>query len=430
MTVMRGFGAIVLLTCAVALGAASGCASTTEDEPDDIGLAQSAGPELRPELAQVNDVSILFPLAKTRAGFDGGYLTPASTGRGGQILGARVYEQAFGPPGTLQAGGTPAAPLLGGLKLVAVRFDPCFAERRVTDEGACKNQMRLVFQTLSFKSNQTSAADDAVHVFFSLTRDEFKSAIGSMIGLRRRIASDRRLGALGPHPLLKTGSGDLDVAVAKEVNALVTSLAGPGNLVQFTQFAPSGLDTTWNFSGFDVATNAAMKIPTLPDNDNTHVAFFAGFTPGQLEGDPAFVPVSKAPAVDNMQILGNRLSARAATPEVRKTAFASLLRIEHPGVHTPDTVDCASCHAVEPVRKFVGAKHFAADMAAASQGAFQRDTRWVPEADVVQSAQPDSGINVHMFSYKGTVPSVHTRTINESAAIVAHVNGRILGNAQ
>jgi hypothetical protein len=31
-----------------------------------------------------------------------------------------------------------------------------------------------------------------------------------------------------------------------------------------------------------------------------------------------------------------------------------------------------------------------------------------------------------MCSYKGTVPSVHTRTINESAAIVAHINGRIL----
>jgi hypothetical protein len=404
----------------------SGCASTTEDEPDDAAQAQSAAPELRPELAQVNDVSILFPLAKTRAGFDAGYLTPASTGRGGPLLGNAIYERAFGPPGTLQAGGTPAAPRLSGLKLVAVRFDPCFAERRVTDEGTCKNQMRLVFQTLSFKNNQTSAADDAVHVFYSLTREELKGAVSTMIGLRRRIASDRRLGALGPHPLLKTNTGDLNANVAKEVNRLVSSLAGPANLVQFTQFAPSGLDTTWNFSGFDVAQNAIMKIPTLPDTDNKHVAFFAGFTPGQLEGDPAFVPVSKAPAADNMQVLGNRLSARAATPEARRTAFAAMLRIEHPGLHTPDTVDCASCHAVEPVRQLVGAKHFAADMAAASQGAFLRDARWVPEADMVQTAQPDSGINVHMFSYKGTVPSVHTRTINESAAIVAHINGRIL----
>lgn len=49
-----------------------------------------------------------------------------------------------------------------------------------------------------------------------------------------------------------------------------------------------------------------------------------------------------------------------------------------------------------------------------------------PLADVAPLQAPDSGINVHMFSYKGTTPSVHRRTINESAAIVADLNARIL----
>ncbi len=410
---------------ATLLLAVAACAAPESDDEADTSEA-AATSDLRPELAQVNDVSILFPLAKSRAAFDRGYLTPASTGNGGAILPKTIYERAFGPPGTLQIGGTPAAPALANLKLVAVRFDPCFAERSATpDESTCKNQMRLVFQTLKLQGNATVAADDAVHVFYSISRAQLKAAVEKMVALRRRVAGDRRLGALGPHPLLKTSSGDLDVNVAAEVNALVTSLAGPSNLVQFTQFAPSGLDTTWNFSGFDVRKNAPMEIPTLPADDNKHVAFFAGFTEGQLEGDPAFVPASRAPAADNMQALGNRFTANAAGAEGRRRAFEALLRLENPAMHTPDTIDCASCHAVEPARKLVGAKHFASEMSQA-RGAFRADPQWVPAADVEVATQAESGVNVHMFSYKGAVPSVHRRTINESAAIVAHLNSRVL----
>lgn len=397
---------VLLLAAACAAPQESDDAESTED-----AITQ----DLRPELAQVNDVSIMFPLAKTKAAFDRGYLSP------GNLLPKTVYERAFGPPGTLQVGGTPAAPALAGLKLVAVRFDPCFA-----NSNPCKNQMRLIFQTLTFAANKTTAADDAVHVFYSLTREELTGAVRKMIDLRRRKAADRRLGALGPHPALKTANGDLDAATAGEVNALVTSLAKADKLVQFTQFAPSGLDTTWNFSGFDVEKNAAMKIPSLPAGEDTHVAFFAGFTAGQLEGDPAFVPASTAPAIDNIQDLGNRARANAAGASGRARAFAALNRLENPTMHTPDTTDCASCHAVEPVRKLIGKQHYASEMAAAKTHAFAANETYVPAADLAAPASTDAGINVHMFSYKGQTPSVHRRTINESAAIVADLNARIL----
>jgi hypothetical protein len=250
--------------------------------------------------------------------------------------------------------------------------------------------------------------------------------VQKMIELRRRKAGDRRLGALGPHPLLKASNGDLDLTNVTAVNDIVKSLAKADKLVQFTQFAPSGLDTTWNFSGFDVEKNIALKIPALPANDDTHVAFFAGFTPDQLEGDPAFVPASTAPAADNMQALGNRATASAAGADGRARAFAALNRLENPTLHTPDTTDCASCHAVEPVRKLIGTKHYASEMAAAKTHAFEANETYLPAADLAALDAPASGVNVHMFSYKGTVPSVHRRTINESAAIVADLNARIL----
>ena len=403
------------LLAALTVALAAACAAPSADGDDAESSEDAITQDLRPELAQVNDVSIMFPLAKTKAAFDRGYLAP------GNLLPKTVYERAFGPPGTLQVGGTPAAPALAGLKLVAVRFDPCFA-----NSNPCKNQMRLIFQTLTFAANKTTAADDAVHVFYSLTREELTGAVRKMIDLRRRKAGDRRLGALGPHPALKTANGDLDPATAAEVNALVTSLAKSDKLVQFTQFAPSGLDTTWNFSGFDVEKNTALKIPSLPAAEDTHVAFFAGFTPGQLEGDPAFVPASTAPAIDNIQDLGNRARANAAGASGRARAFAALNRLENPTLHTPDTTDCASCHAVEPVRKLIGKQHYASEMAAAKTHAFAPNETYVPAADLAAPAGTDAGINVHMFSYKGTTPSVHRRTINETAEIVADLNARIL----
>ena len=413
--------ALLALTTALTVAfAAAACAAPQEEDDGGEGSEAAFSQDLRPELAQVNDVSILFPLAKTKAAYESGYLTT------GELLPKAVYERAFGPPGTLQIGGTPPAPAQPGLRLVAVRFDPCFAQRGpVADEGACKNQMRLVFQTLSFANGKTTAADDAVHAFYSLTREELTGAVRTMIELRQRKVGERRLGPLAPHPLLATRTGDLDLSTASEVNELVTSLADADRLVQITQFAPSGLDTTWNFSGFDVEKSATLTIPTLPAGDDTHVAFFAGFTPGELEGDPAFVPASNAAPRDNIQDLGNRARAAAAGTEGRERAFAAMLRLENPDMHTPDTIDCASCHAVEPVRKLLGAKHYASEMGS-SRGAFEPDARWVPDADLVELETGESGVNVHMFSYKGTTPSIHRRTINESAAVVAHVNARIL----
>jgi hypothetical protein len=420
-----GLFRVLGMVATLAAAALVACAPAEVEEEGDEGAA-AASEEPGPELAQMNDVSILFPLAKTRAAFDRGYLSPTSPARGGELLPKAIYERAFGPPGTLLVGGTPAAPLLSGLKLVSIRLDPCFAQiGPIASEGACKNQLRLIFQTMTFGSSSATAADDGVHVFYSLTRDELKRAVTTMIDLRRAAAGEKRLGALGPHPLLKKAGGDLDVETAAKVGELVRSLAGPSNLIQITQFAPSGLDTTWNFSAFDVEKNETKSIPTLSAGDDQHVAFFAGFTPNELEGDPAFVPVSRAPAADNMQALGNRLTAAAASADVRKRAFGAMLRLEDPNVHSPETIDCASCHAVEPVRKLVGKKHFASDMASTA-GAFRPNARFVPAADMEPIAQAESGVNVHMFSYKGTVPSVHRRMINETAAVVAHVNERVL----
>src|SRR5688500_20321309 len=89
---------MLALLAAVAVALTAACAAPTGEGDEAESTEDAITQDLRPELAQVNDVSILFPLAKTKASFDRGYLTP------GAMLPRTVYERAFGPPGTLQVG--------------------------------------------------------------------------------------------------------------------------------------------------------------------------------------------------------------------------------------------------------------------------------------------------------------------------------------
>ena len=95
--------AVRALLAALTVALAAACAAPAADGDDAESSEDAITQDLRPELAQVVDVSIMFPLAKTKAAFDRGYLAP------GNLLPKTVYERAFGPPGTLScAGARPA----------------------------------------------------------------------------------------------------------------------------------------------------------------------------------------------------------------------------------------------------------------------------------------------------------------------------------
>jgi hypothetical protein len=419
---MNAARSLLLLAASGLAGAACAPAPTAEVDADESAQTAQRPPDLRPELAQVNDVSILYPLAKTAAEL-AGHLAAGAPALGGELFPKAVYEKGVGVPGTLQTGGTPAAPPHAGLRLVAARFDPCFAAIGPTDDASCQNQVRLVFQTVKV---ETGADDSAVHVFYSLTRERLKDAVQDVIAARRT-GGDDRLGALGPHPLMK--SEGLGGGTAKAINAILLRYAGAENLTRFTVFTNSGLGTAWNFTGFDVAGSnlSRMKVPNVPESAPM-VAFFAGFRAGELSGEPPFTPAAAgAKPEDNMQLLGNGTwAARASVAaEKRQAAFDATVRIENPDLHSPDTVDCASCHAAEPARRLVGEKKLGLSLKDRAS-AFVASTEFVPAADMRATSVDASGIDVHMFSYKGKVASVHQRTINESAAVVAYLNAKVL----
>ncbi len=381
--------------------------------------------------AQMNDLSVLFPMAKSRAEFDAGYLAASAIGRGGPLLPSSLYVSATGSPlaaiGPLPPGSDAGLPY-SALRMAAFRVDPCFGQiGPITDLAQCKYQLRIVFQPLSFSEAtattlaSTSAMDGAIHAFYSLTLKELTSLMGELIQARLANGGDGPLGPLAVHPILATQG--LQGMHAHALRAIVLKYAGSQNLTRFTMFISRDLQTRWDFQGFDVANEVTkpMEIAALPPR-TTLVSYSVG-SGGKLFG--AFVPATMSP--DNMQLLGNLSRARAASESAQKSALNAALKIENPNIHSAESIDCASCHMAGPGRSLTAMADLRLSVGG-NPNAFRSDPKFISLLDMAQTTPIDlkNGLNVHMFSYRGTEPMIAQRVINETASFVAYVNENLL----
>lgn len=399
--------------------ALNGCSGA----PQDAGGTSDDDLKTNPKLAQMNDVSMLMPLAKSQDELDA-YLTPASKGVGGELLSEKIFDLATGQkPGGSGGGGVGSTTPIQwkDLRAVAFRIDPCFANvGPVTDPSSCQNQLRIVFEELSFDGKQTSARDNAVHAFYSLNRTQLTSLLEDVIQIRQQNGGTKDLGALDVHPII--AAQGLTGQMAKALFADVLEYAGEANLIRFTEFQQSNLDTVWTFAGFDIAKGKTTKmvIPSLPGSA-TSVEFFIGFGAGFAGG---FTPATNAQ--DDMQLLGNTANATKASKADQQAAFDAALRIQNPDFHSPNTIDCASCHMAGPAQNVTGAKLGLS--ATGNANAFTIDPKLVRAADMKQKTKVDmsDGLDLHMFSYKDDHAMIGQRVINESAAVVAYVNQNVV----
>ena len=400
---------------------ANGSADGGEQSMDGGGGFDAGPPRpIDPATIQMNDVSILLPLPRAPAEGEL-YIKASDAARGGMLLPKDIYDTATGedPDAGPSPGGALPVPH-AGLRVVAIRLDPCFANiGPVTDVGACQNQMRLVLQPFfNDADGHVKAVDTGVHAFYSLTRDELVSMVSELLQLRAASGSGAlNLGPLAVHPIAsREGAAGPFMTGVKN---LVLAHAGAANFIRFTRIQVGNANRTWIFSGFDVAsgTITSMRIPKVP-GDATRVTFFQGFA-DDLEGQ--FNPVTIAK--DDMQLLGNVVEAQDATKAVQQAAFDSALRIENPNKHSPDTIDCASCHLAAPARAITGkALGLVAD---GNANAFSITSSWIAPQDLaITTPQKDAlnGVNVHVFSYKDDQPMIAPRAVNETAAIAHYLN--------
>jgi hypothetical protein len=396
-----------------------GCSSHAADLAPDAGGADAQGAACQPTTPsdlpvppvgalQMNDISVLLPLATTAQDF-AAYPSASSPGANGPLL-----------PTELTGILDPLVLPYAQLRVVAFRFDPCFGNiGPIVDASSCDNQLRLVFEPLVFANGVTTAADDAVHVSYAVTRAELVTAVNA-IAAAREVTTTDDLGPLAVHPIV--AAQGLTGAMAQQLFAIIAHYADATRIERITSLdAPPtlGLDGNptvfWDLRGVSVATCVAtpLAIPTLSGVTDTGV---------NASTDPLETFVTdETTSSDNIGVLASVDVAMAATATARQNAYDAALRIENPMKQSPTTIDCASCHFAEPARRLVGEPQFALS-SASDPNAFTSPT--ISAADLVTTTSlvdPDTVLDIHAFSYRGTSPMINQRVVNETAANLAYL---------
>ena len=383
---------------ASSLDAASLDASSSDAAVPDATATSSAA-RVRPA-----DVSVAFPLPSSLAA--PGLLAGTDLAAYGPLVDPAAFDLL--PPLDAHAAGSAASAgptARAGLRLMALRLDPCFGP---VDGSACRAQLRLVFQGLEQTAPESvEVSDGAVHVFVELSTQELITLTRELVALTA--ASGGYPDApLGVHPILaREGLGG---PFATGLRQLVLRYAGAERSSRMTFFALLGAGaTTWTFGLLDKVggTYQPMTIATTGSRQQSLTTTFG--PPGHLSASVEHATTH----ADDLTLLLDTAEAMRATPEARQRAFAAALRVQSPRVHTPDTIDCISCHTAAPAVRSAEAV-----FGLSSQGHAERFAPSTPVAD------PEAATihNIHAFSYLGHQLAVSTRTANETAAVVEAMN--------
>jgi hypothetical protein len=373
-----------------------------------------------PSDLQLNDVSVLFPLPKTEQERSAGLLPVTAEGARGVLLPEKLYDGVGHILGSVDlhagaAGGDYTAPY-ANLRVVALRIDPCFATLEPPRDGTdCANQLRLVVQE---QQDGVGAFDSALHLFYSISRDELLRLVADIAGLRQTLVAGERLGKLQPHPVMVAEG--LAGAMASGVRSAILALVGEQNLVRITRITAQG-GPFWHFSGFDVAAGelAPMHIPTLPSGTDLSQLFERGF--GEIERVQPKAEPGSGSEDDFMVLLDVQVAQQLSRAE-QQSSLASLLRVENPGHHSPNTVDCVSCHAATPATQLVVEPRLQLSREGVA-GGFAPDAQLFAAAELEPTFDDREPLtNVHAFSYTGAGVGINQRTVNESAAVVQYLS--------
>jgi len=295
-----------------------------------------------PGLAQwgMNDVTIVYPLPSL-PGEANELISPQEPGLGGPWLPQKLYVRL---PEINQ--GEAKNSTYRTLRVVAIRLDPCF--RSV---GTCLPQVRLVWQPITTSTYGSSsplgeleAKDATIHSFYTLEPAAFQALLNDYERLRKLSARDLSDEPLQVHPVLEEQGPD--GPFAQGLRKLMGKYVGAKTLWRITAMKTFVGSDQWAFLGFNVSDGTAQDI-VIP---RTRGATEQGFRTSQLtQSDFSSGVVTPAPqGGDNlMPILQNSRLLRADDPGLLSALGKAVTNIENPKIHTPETMDCVSCHAAQ-----------------------------------------------------------------------------------
>jgi hypothetical protein len=361
----------------------------------------------------MNDVTLIYPLP-FHAQETVSLISPQAQGLGGPLLPQRHFARL---PAINQ--GEARHLTYQTLRVVAVRLDPCFPFK-----GQCLPQIRLVWQPLKPSSYGSStrpgvleAKDAAIHSLYTLDPDTFRSMLDDYDALRRAHGMDLSGMPLQVHPVLRQQGFDGDFA--KGLKALLAKYAGERNLWRVTAMSTFVGGDQWAFQGFNVRDNDLQEIAIPRTQGATQQRFSLSSLSKDSYRNAKLSPLPSG--VDNLQLLLNDSRALRAggAPLVRELGV-SVARIENPDIHTPESMDCVSCHAAQTAG-LVLFNRFPWLRQDAHQGEVDfRDPQSLPAAG---PRQANTQI-LRALGYFERQLVMSRRVINETAKVVESLNRR------
>jgi hypothetical protein len=326
-----------------------------------------------------------------------------------------VYDQL---PLLLTFGGPTA--IYSSLRVVGVRLDPCFPGLAAGGPAPCQTQVRLVFQPLTsgFDADPTASTDDAaVHAFYAVDRGSLESIARELARLRGASGISAQGERLGPHPVIVRQG--LSGPFAAGLRALLRQHLGAQNLTRVTFMTLEDHNARWSFGGFDLAPSGGVTPLRTPRIANGARQFFINLDrTGRAYARGAAQPASDSP--DELSFFYESATAAGAPRDAQLEAYRRAARIENPALHSPETVDCVSCHTATPARAWA---ERTLGMSTADAAAHGYDPAGEPLAPLDERETSTSSLRA--FGYFGRRPAISRRTVNESVGVARALNAAL-----
>ncbi len=367
----------------------------------------------------MNDISILLPLPQTTAELNL-FLSPTSQNNVSQkneLLPANVFK--FLPILTPMV--DQEALYQNNLKVIGIRFDPCFGEGFTP--VPCQAQIRLVWQPIYFRTdasgkNAVNTIDAAVHSFYNLDLATWNLVIAEV----EAISATEKTAPLQVHPTIL--SEGLSGQYWKNLKTIVLKYAGAKNFVRATAMTVR-MERVWGFQGVDFVQNkwTQIEIPTLkvPNRPEARVVnqslflepdFLLDLT--EFKGGVSLMEVSNQTWFRLLS--DSKKFAETQTEDEIVTALSHAHDLENPKKHNPGTIDCVSCHVAQTIRLW-GDKHFSSWDA---KTVFKNEL-YVNSVQNLKntSVNPEHTNRLRAFGYFNDEPVISQRIINETAEILS-----------
>ena len=349
----------------------------------------------------LNDVSVLLPLGSSLSA--PGVLRPETQAASGALL-AQKYLSLL--PNLSESSLTIPN---SSLAVVGVRLDPCFPGVANPPEP-CHFQVRLIWQPQGQVGTSLTTLDAAVHTFYELSAQEFADLTAKIAALNAKSGVSMQGLTLGVHPLIaKQG---LSGPYWHELSALLLGYIGEAKMVRFTFMAEVTAEKMWDFGGFDLAGGkiTRMVIPRVLTREQSFtnaLDFHPGFSGGEKPEAPGEIDTFN-------RIVSSSQDLTMADASVLKSSVEAIYRIENPTIHSPETIDCASCHATESARLW--ATSVFSDLHLDQSPYMFQSPLYNLQNTTEEAFTPKV---LRSFGYIGSTPAINQRVINESAAVAA-----------